>query len=251
MRRHTCFALPPLSLPHCLSRPLHRSHLLRRLYHPRHQHQHQKAQKVLGREAAPLACLRHQRARARGAQAAEEHRHGPVERAHTLIHEGVLRQLVGCCKRGWKRGIAGRVRRVAWTPLPPLAALLTRLAHTSPMLNARQECSDTSMSSRSSEGGSDSPSVTSSTPAMREAARVWMGGLTCFAQPCEHQHRLHAHTRSAHSMTQMPVGPAAPSPPHPLARSPNLASHPSSHGAGGGQPLAKAGASLGRSRCTP
>ena len=170
MRAHLLCSTP-LSLPHCLSLPPQRSHLLRCLYHPRHQHQHHKAQKVLGREAAPLACLRHQRARARGAQAAEEHRHGPVERAHTLIHKGVFRQLVGCCKRGWKRGIAGRVRRVAWTPLPPLAALLTRLAHTSPMLNARQECSDTSMSSRSSEGGSDSPRVPSSTAPMREAAR--------------------------------------------------------------------------------
>ena len=127
--------LYPLSLPHCLSLPPQRSHLLRCLYHPRHQHQHHKAQKVLGREAAPLACLRHQRARARGAQAAEEHRHGPVERAHTLIHEGVLRQLVGCCKRGWKRGIAGRVRRVAWTPL-----LWGPSQRSSPGLRTRRQC---------------------------------------------------------------------------------------------------------------
>ena len=42
---------------------------------------------------------------------------------------------------------------------PPSAPPLTRLAHASVTVYSRQECSDTSMSSRSSEGGSGSPNV--------------------------------------------------------------------------------------------
>ena len=74
---------------------------------------------------------------------------------------------------GMEAGDRGKraARGVDPSPLGALAALLTWLAHPSPMLNARQECSDTSMSSRSSEGGSDIPKVLSITAPIREAAR--------------------------------------------------------------------------------